>query len=135
MDYHHMTAPCGLPCFECYAYFANENEELRKMVAKELNLPLERATCPGCRNANGEPPLVPMSCNVYPCAEEKGLEHCGECSDFPCDHLHPYADNHKRWHNTKVFHLCLIRKMGLEEWAENKAKSVFQTYLFEKFKL
>jgi hypothetical protein len=31
--------------------------------------------------------------------------------------------------------LCLIKKMGLEAWAEDKAKKVRDTYFKEKFKL
>jgi len=38
-------------------------------------------------------------------------------------------------HNTKVFNLCLIKKMGLEKWATEKAKSVKDTYFKGKFKL
>ncbi len=38
-------------------------------------------------------------------------------------------------HNTKVFNLCLIKKMGLESWAANKAKGVKDTYFKGSFKL
>jgi len=38
-------------------------------------------------------------------------------------------------HNTKVFNLCLIKKMGLEAWAETKAKNVKHTYFKGQFKL
>ena len=31
MDYHQMTAPCGLACFNCTNYLANENEEATKI--------------------------------------------------------------------------------------------------------
>jgi hypothetical protein len=43
--------------------------------------------------------------------------------------LHPYADRAVEVaHNTKIFNLCLIRKMGLESWAKTKSKSVGETY-------
>ncbi len=135
MDYHHMTAPCGLPCFECYLYLANDNEEIKEMVSKEFGIPLDKATCKGCRSENGKCAHLPMSCSVYPCAETKKVQFCCDCSEFPCDRLHPYADNAKLWHNTKVFNLCLIKKMGLEEWTRNKAKAVLQTYSYEKLRL
>ena len=35
MNYEYMTAPCGLACFECIVYLANENEDLRKTLAKK----------------------------------------------------------------------------------------------------
>ena len=138
MDYDQMTAPCGLDCFNCPMYLANDNEELRNAISKKQGLPLEKSVCPGCRNAKGTIAFIGMKepCSVYQCTEKKGIRLCSDCSDFPCDRLHPYADKASSFpHNTKVFNLCLIKKMGLEEWAENKAKSVKDTYFKGKFKL
>jgi hypothetical protein len=138
MDYQQMTAPCGIDCFNCPAYLANKNEKLRTIVAKHLDVPFEQAICNGCRNENGRVACHNMTetCNVYKCTEKKGIKYCFDCSDFPCDHLHPYADQAAvRPHNTKVFNLGLIKKMGLEAWAKDKAKSVRETYFRGKFKL
>ena len=136
MNYEQMTAPCGLDCFNCIVYLANENQEIRSIVSEELDIPLEQIFCKGCRNENGKCPVIPMECNVYPCAEKKGIKFCCDCSDFPCDYLHPYADQAARLpHNTKVFNLCLIKKMGLESWAKDKAKSVRDVYFSGKWKL
>jgi hypothetical protein len=138
MDYKQMTAPCGLDCFNCPMYLANENEELRTAISKNMGIPYEKAFCIGCRNENGTIPFLNMTepCNVYKCTEKKGIDFCCDCSDFPCDHLHPYADMASQVpHNTKVFNLCLIKRMGLEAWAETRAKSVKDTYFRDKFKL
>ncbi len=133
-----MTAPCGLDCFNCSMYLANENEELRAAIAKKQGLLIEEASCKGCRNEGGTIAFLGMTepCNVYKCIERKGIKLCSECTDFPCDHLHPYADMASRVpHNTKVFNLCLIKKMGLESWARDKAKSVKETYYNKTWKL
>ena len=138
MDYQRMTAPCGIDCFNCVLYLANTNEELREKVSNRLGIPYERAVCCGCRDENGTIACLKMTdpCNVYKCIEKKGIKFCYECPDFPCDHLHPYADQAaQRPHNTKVFNLCLIKKMGLDSWGETKAKSVRDTYFNGKFKL
>jgi hypothetical protein len=135
MDYVFLTAPCGLPCFACYLYLANEDEAMRHLVSRELGLPLEKAICPGCRNVHGQPAHLPMRCRVYPCAVEKGVHVCSDCPDFPCDLLHPYFDQAKLWHNTKIFNLCLIKKMGLASWAESKAQSVLEVYSYGTWKL
>jgi len=75
-------------------------------------------------------------CSVYKCTTARGLAFCADCSDFPCDNLHPYADRAALVpHNTKIFNLCLIKKMGLETWAAEKAQSVKETYFKGKFKL
>jgi len=131
-----MTSPCGLDCFNCPAYLANENQELRATISKRRGIPIQKAFCNGCRNQGGKVLDMFEPCNVYRCIEEKGIQFCGDCTDFPCDHLHPYADKASEVpHNTKIFNLCLIKKMGLKSWAEGKAKNVRNTYFKEKFKL
>jgi len=138
MDYRMMTAPCGLDCFNCPVYLANENAGLRAAIAKRFNIPVEKAVCQGCRHENGAIGFLGMTepCNVYKCIDKKEIDFCGDCEDFPCEHLHPYADlAAERPHNTKVFNLCLIKKMGVENWAETKSKSVRDTYFSGKFKL
>lgn len=138
MDYLKLTAPCGLDCFNCPMFLAQNNPGLRQKVAQNLGIPEEKAVCLGCRPQNGTIPFLGMTepCNVYRCISQKDIDFCCDCSDFPCDHLHPYADlAAQRPHNTKVFNLCLIKKMGLKDWAEQKAKSVRDTYYKGKFKL
>ena len=67
---------------------------------------------------------------------EKGIAYCYECAEFPCDYLHPYADQASfRQHNTKPFNLCLIKKMGIEQWAVDKAANVKETYFSGKLKV
>jgi hypothetical protein len=34
------------------------------------------------------------------------------------------ADNVILWHSTKVFNPCLFKKIGLEEWAKSKVRSM-----------
>ena len=138
MDYQQMTAPCGLDCFNCPMYLASEDKELRTKISKSMGIPFERALCLGCRNEKGAIAFLNWTepCNVYKCTEKKRVSFCCDCPDFPCDYLHPYADRASQVpHNTKVFNLCLIKKMGLKSWAETKAKSVKHTYFKGQFKL
>jgi hypothetical protein len=129
-----MTAPYGLDCFNCFVDLANVNQKLRIVVSEHLGIPMEQAVCKGCRNGYAIP--AGMECHVYPCAEKRGIKFCYDCSDFHCDHLHPYADQAAHVpHNTKVFNLCLIKKLGVEEWAKNKAKTVKEVYFECKWKL
>lgn len=143
MDLRELTAPCGLDCFNCPFYLANDNEDIRKQMAlkvQEFGLPLsyeeiyEKVACKGCRKSNGVPPFGTEQCKVSKCIGSKGIESCADCSDFPCDNLHPYAEHASLFpHNMKVFNLALIRKMGVEEWAQEKAKLVRDTYFGGKF--
>jgi hypothetical protein len=138
MDYARMTAPCGLDCFNCPMYLANEDPKLREKIGANLGINPEMASCRGCREESGTIAFLGMKepCQVFKCAEARGVRFCFECDEFPCDHLHPYADRASQVpHNTKVFNLCLIKKMGLEQWAAEKAQSVKGTYFKGKFRL
>ena len=138
MDYIQMTAPCGLDCFNCAMYFASNDEGLRTYMSQHLGVPIEQASCNGCRNEGGKIAFLGMTepCNVYQCTGKQGIKFCCECNDFPCDHLHPYADKASQTpHNTKVFNLCLIKKLGLESWAKDKSKYIRERYFKKPWKL
>lgn len=47
--------------------------------------------CHGCRNGKGK--VFWGKCELYECCNEKSLEHCGECDDFPCDKLREWASS------------------------------------------
>ena len=65
-----------------------------------------------------------------------GLRHAVWGNEFPCDNLHPYADKATDLpHNIKVFNLCLIKKMGLEQWAKTKASEVRKIYFTKPWTL
>ena len=145
MDYYQMTAPCGLDCFNCHFYLARKDKEAMSTVKKlseEFNIPVEIMLCKGCRSHNGQIPLQKHvfgeahRCAAYECSQGKGFEYCGDCDEFPCDNLHPYADKASDLpHNIKVFNLCLIKKMGLEEWAKTKASEVRKIYFTKPWTL
>jgi hypothetical protein len=56
MDFRHMTAPCGLDCFNCPVYLANDDEKMRAIVSEKTGIPLEQAVCKGCRGESGKCP-------------------------------------------------------------------------------
>jgi len=145
MDYFHMTAPCGLDCFNCHFYLAREDREAMNTVeelSRQYHVPVEVMLCDGCRAHNGRIPLQRYAfgeahrCAAYECSQARGAQFCGDCDQFPCDNLHPYADRAGDLpHNMKVFNLCLIKKMGLEKWAESKAAQVRKTYFTKPWTL
>lgn len=138
MDYLELTAPCGLDCWNCALYQAQGDPGLRRAIAKKNGRPPEQCHCPGCRASGGAIAFLGMKepCKVWRCTSSRGYLLCIECDDFPCDHLHPLADlAGERPHNTKVYNLCQIRKLGLAAWAEQKALGVRQTYFKGKLEL
>ncbi|MDP4227126.1 MAG: DUF3795 domain-containing protein [Bacteroidota bacterium] len=138
MDYKNLTAPCGRDCFNCYFYLASNDEKLKHMMASKLNLDPEKVVCTGCRNIKGDCQVLRNygfigKCKIYQCVEKNKVEFCSDCSDFPCDLLQPLADGADRFpHNLKVFNLCMIKKMGLDNWAKNKSKQIFDRYYHDK---
>jgi hypothetical protein len=138
MDYKNLTAPCGRDRFNCPFYLAKTNERIRIMFAKQFNIEPEKIDCDGCRNIKGDCQVLKNygfngKCKIYECATNKNVEFCFDCSDFPCDLLHPLADRAEKFpHNLKVFNLCMIRKIGLENWAVNKSKQSFDRYYKDK---
>lgn len=56
-----------------------------------------QGNCKGCINI--KKPFWAESCPVKSCCENKKIECCGECSDFPCDLLKSFAYDEKQGDN------------------------------------
>ena len=99
-------APCGLDCTRCATFGGGKVAGL----SRELSSALEGfdkmaqrmagffepfgqydsfvrileffsgASCRGCRQGGGQYP----GCKAKGCTEEKGVNFCGECDEFPC---------------------------------------------------
>ena len=113
-----MIAPCGIDCGVCELHIFGSNPEfVEKMVQR--GIPREKLPCNGCRNIEGACPVIPAKCKTYTCVQNKKVEFCSECSDFPCNMLHPSSDRADVLpHNLKVFNLCTIRRIGAEEFVK-----------------
>jgi len=57
--------------------------------------------CQGCKSLKGK--VFWGECDLYKCNSEKNQEHCGKCSNFPCDMLKEWAasENPERIDNLK----------------------------------
>jgi len=82
---------CGIICSEC-------------KYKEEMN-------CKGCTKI--DKPFWGDSCPVKSCCEGRGYEHCGECSDFPCDLLNQFAYDEREGDNGKRIETC-------RNWAKNQ---------------
>ena len=118
-----LISPCGLNCGVCPLYIARTDETLRKRIAEGQGIPVENVfVCAGCRPAQGRIPGVGSGpvCDTYSCAvDNKGVEFCYECDDFPCLKLAPCADRAQEIpHNTKVYQLVMLQKEGIDNWLQ-----------------
>jgi len=130
LDYDYMTAPCGQPCFECYFHFALLDQEIAETIGHALGVSPELIKCKGCRSEDGKCAHHTMECRVYKCIKNTDMKTCAECDDFPCEYLHPYSDQAMKPHNTKVYSLCRIKKVGLEKWAKDEAGGILDKYYY-----
>ena len=87
------------------------------------------------RPQKGRIPLLTSekTCKILLCAEDKGIDFCHECADFPCERFQPYADKAHFPHNMKMYQLCMMKKLGFETWAREKAAKIWDTYRTEPF--
>ena len=130
IDYKYLTAPCGLPCFECYLYLAQFDQRMAQTIASVFNVSPDAIQCKGCRGENGKCAHHSMECRVYKCIENTDMQTCAECDDFPCEFFHPYSDQFMKPHNTKVYNLCRIKNIGLEKWAKEEAGAILDKYFY-----
>ena len=101
-------APCGIDCNECASYRVTLENDLK---AAELMLPWFRSQnligenegaeavlkfapfCTGCWDMNNNCYWEGCNnCNYRNCCKEKQIDHCGYCSDFPCEHYKGWGD-------------------------------------------
>jgi len=132
-------APCGFSCEACFAYvdgdirrhslklkeklgnFGPYAERFTTMMErpifkkypdfKEMLDFLASENCRGCRN---EQCRLFKGCGVRPCHQEKGVDYCFQCDEFPCNRTNFDEQLTKVWVavNEK------IRKMGIEQYYE-----------------
>jgi hypothetical protein len=122
-DKKRLTAPCGLACFNCELHEDNLTDELAGLISTKMGIPKNQIPCKGCRQQDGRHfHLPPEGCATLNCVKAKGVEFCHDCNDFPCLFLAPTADGAAKYpHNTKLYNLCRMKKVGLEQWIEKEA--------------
>jgi hypothetical protein len=59
-------------------------------------------------------------CPTRACAIERGLLHCGECAEYPCDVLNGFYNDGKPHHAQARLNMLEIIKIGADEWIDNK---------------
>ena len=102
MNLQDLAARCGIYCGEC---------EYR-----------EKMNCPGCIQANGK--LFWGECQIAICGIGKGLDHCGQCTEFPCDDLKSFAyDKEQGDEGQRIRNLEAWNLQGFENWVQGRQSS------------
>lgn len=131
------VAPCGLNCEKCFAHVNGEIREhsrrLKELLGnfhnyaqrfeRLLNQPVlgkyahfkevldyfASENCQGCRS---EQCKLFKDCGVRPCHQEKQVEYCHQCDEFPCDRTNFDEPLYQAWLKINA----IIRKSGLEKY-------------------
>lgn len=97
-DKNAMIAACGLNCSTCGIHLAESNRETAERLAKDFSskgiiadAKPEMFRCDGCRGDRSR--HWSPDCWILKCAvDDKGLEYCSHCSDFPCSKLEEWSN-------------------------------------------
>ncbi|MBN1692309.1 MAG: DUF3795 domain-containing protein [Dehalococcoidales bacterium] len=126
-----LVSPCGYCCLSCagYEHSVCDDDVVIQKEAKRANLSVDelRGSCAGCRPKQGRP-IMNMLCQTYDCCvNKKGLDFCYQCEDFPCLKLAPISGMAEvRRHNTKIYNLLMLKKLGLDEYIERSGELLRQ---------
>lgn len=71
----------------------------------------DRTGCPGCQECKGRP--FWGVCSVSMCSIEKGINHCGNCLEVPCERLNAAYNTPGHEDNGE-------RLINLKNWAKGK---------------
>lgn len=109
-----VSAVCGLFCPACTVYIGSKEDQSRlEIIAKRVNLSVEDLKCHGCRSDKRSAHC--RSCTMIACAENKGIQFCSECQEYPCDHLKGFQSAMP--HRAELWEsLDRMKETGIENW-------------------
>ena len=82
---------CGYDCSLCPVFIAskvNDLDTLRKIlfISNDKEISVDTHGCYGCCDERSKN-FMCLNCYIKSCAQDKLLNSCGKCSDFPCQYL------------------------------------------------
>lgn len=111
-----MAAVCGLFCEACTLYIATQEDPPRLMaLAARFGLSEDEVRCNGCRSDKRT--TYCASCKMFACASRRGIDFCGECTEYPCPDLKQFQS--ERPHRIELWdNLEQIKTLGCKKWLE-----------------
>ncbi|MHA1783767.1 MAG: DUF3795 domain-containing protein [Candidatus Helarchaeota archaeon] len=109
-----LIAPCGIYCGVCPYLIAykNENDELKRKLAKNIGIKAEKIVCEGCRS--DYPFFFCRSCKIKMCVINKQIESCALCDEFPCKLVENYP--YKPFIKNVKWDVNCRKKIGKDAW-------------------
>ena len=116
---HKLLGVCGLYCGACNHYRASfpEGDHLfQKLLQKDKTV--AEPTCQGCRSDKLYPHC--SECQIRECAESKGINHCGDCTEIPCEMLRNFQFDGRAHHLDIMDNLAELKEQGCEKWLKKQ---------------
>jgi hypothetical protein len=116
-------AVCGLYCGACYHYRAGQPDGAH-LLADEARggRPLEGYICEGCWSGRLYAHANCATCELRACAEARGVLHCGECPELPCEALLQFQHDGRKHHIGVLATLREIASVGTDVWLQAQAR-------------
>jgi hypothetical protein len=110
-----LAAVCGLFCPACNVFIGTREDQVRLTVmARRFQLSVEELHCNGCRSEK-RCFYCESKCTMTGCAASKGVEFCGECSEYPCTDLKAFQSEMP--HRIELWKAQeRIKEVGYETW-------------------
>ena len=107
---------CGAYCGACSWKLASTESDERHLTHKRFETfePREKQyflACPGCRVGNYR-----SDCDFRVCAESRRLEHCIDCTEFPCKRHEDFNSDGVQHHANSIAGLNVLKNEGADAW-------------------
>jgi hypothetical protein len=114
MNNPELIAPCGIYCGVCPQLIAykNNNDRLKEKLSASFGIKPEEIVCEGCTSET--PFLFCVSCGIKSCVQEKEIESCAECDNFPCDKIENFPV--KKFVEKITWDVNYRRQHGKDSW-------------------
>ena len=122
-----LAAPCGLYCGVCAIYIAHKRNSTRMKegtltVLQRLpnvdGVGVEDIHCEGC--LSDDLFKYCQVCAIRSCAQDRQIEGCHRCSDFPCKHIDDFPISVGK--KVILRSVPAWRELGTEKWMEEEEK-------------
>lgn len=116
-DLRSLLGVCGLYCGACYHYRASFPEGKHLLTeAGRQGRELKGFTCSGCRSDTLYIHPGCAECKIRACAEDRGILHCGLCSEFPCDQIRAFEGDGRAHHLDVTANLAELSAKEPDQW-------------------
>jgi hypothetical protein len=113
-------SPCGMYCGVCATLAADRDndQELKEKIASVFGTKPEQITCDGCRSEKTF--QFAKICAIRACADEKQIQGCHQCGDFPCNHFKTFPIEIAK--QGMLEGIARRKELGTEQWVAETEK-------------